>query len=180
MFDSILIPPGGVPIGFILISTAGILGISVIVRSRRGTKKSLHKGGLRARTVGSTVTAKYVATSYRMAKDPYLILRIEFCEDGSTHKLTEPVVYKLTLVDKVRRRFVDHGRYGLDSYPNNWTAPLKIAGPAEEDRAERTIANGCAYELTLEEPFPISVFKRATSLIGGSRSEVVSLNTGGA
>lgn len=168
MFDSHFFPPGGPPYGFFFVMLAilavGFLGMLLITRMRKGTKRVFRTGGLPGRITGATVTAKHVATSDTMGKEPYLALHIEYFEDGRTHSITQPPAYNLTMVDKVRKQFVDHGRYNLGHNPKNGVAPLKISDPTQKDRAEKTIANGGSYELTLEHPIPISVFKHGNDV----------------
>ena len=117
MFDSNFFPPGGPQYGSFLIMLAipavGILGMIMIIRMRKGTKQVFRTGALPGRITGATVTAKHVGTSDTMGKEPYLALHIEYFEDGRTHSITEPPAYNLTMVDKVRKQFVDHGRYDL-------------------------------------------------------------------
>ncbi|EFG47350.1 hypothetical protein HMPREF0183_1341 [Brevibacterium mcbrellneri ATCC 49030] len=168
MFDSNFFPPGGPQYGSFLIMLAipavGILGMIMIIRMRKGTKQVFRTGALPGRITGATVTAKHVGTSDTMGKEPYLALHIEYFEDGRTHSITEPPAYNLTMVDKVRKQFVYHGRYDLGRNPKNGVAPLKISDPAKKDRAEKTIANGGSYEFTLEQPIPISVFKNGDQI----------------
>lgn len=170
MFDSHFIPPGGFPVPFLMvmlaIPTIAILGMTAILRARKGTKKVLRRGwdAFPARILGATVTAKRVGTSKTMSKEPFLALQIEYFADGQTRKFTEPSIHNLTMVDKVRKQFVDHGRYNLGHNPKTGVAPLKISDPMQKHRAEKTIANGGSYEFTLEQPIPISVFKEGDKI----------------
>lgn len=170
MFDSNFIPPGGFPVPFLMfmlaIPTIAILGMTAILRARKGTKKVLRRGwdAFPARILGATVTAKRVGTSKTMSKEPFLALHIEYFADGQTRKFTEPSIHNMTLVNKVRNQFVDYVRSSSMSHPPNGVMPLNISDPARKIRAERAIAQGGVYEMTLEEPFPITVFKKGSQI----------------